>query len=68
MLERLVSEACSVANSPGCQWHRLNQTKEKHCWMTHGFDFDTTNNAWNGLFALSENCKLGQVDLHAAKA
>ncbi|EJM64963.1 hypothetical protein PMI31_05932 [Pseudomonas sp. GM55] len=32
------------------------------------FDFDTMNNAWNGLFALSENCKLGQVDLHAARS
>lgn len=31
------------------------------------FDFDTTNNAWNGLFALSENCKLGLVDMHAGK-
>lgn len=24
------------------------------------FDLDTMNNAWNGLTALSENCKLGQ--------
>lgn len=31
------------------------------------FDFDTMNNAGNGLSALSENCKPGQVDLHVAK-
>ena len=30
------------------------------------FDFDTMNNAWNGLAALSENCKSGQVGLCAA--
>ncbi len=29
------------------------------------FDLDTMNNAWNGLTALSENCKLEQVDLRA---
>ncbi len=31
------------------------------------FDLDTMNNAWNGLTVLSENCKLEQVGLRAAR-
>jgi len=39
MPDWLVSEACGSANSPACQRYQFNQTKKKHCWMTHGFRF-----------------------------